>query len=1311
MEEKKHFKLFKAGKKWCTMAIATLAVAAGTAVMAGTASADEAVSATASQPVQTAQVANGQSATGTADQAASQSDQPANPATGNDKQTNQQPQRQVDYRTPVNAANVDGASADKDGNVVFNGWHATNQYQEGMHHFVIVLDGGNNHELYRHEVTTVERPDIDKAYPKAPIAGQGGFTIAVPADWLNGANSLRLVSRYTSDATGNPAGGSDYWFPVVTTKAGWLDQFKVDGNQITVSGWHVDDQAASKTEHTVILWDKTKGREVARTTVDNVASADLPKVGYATVANGAQARFTASFTITPAMMGDEFTIVSRYNKPGQQDNNTSDLWLGSLKINKTGNTGYLDNFSVDKANKKINVSGWHADDMSAAEPTHTLILFDLTTNKEVTRKDVATVASPDIAHAYRNVYNAGKSRFNVQFDLTPAILNHQLEIISRYSQPGKGNESGHYSDYWFNNNRLSLTTNKQGHLDQFYLDKANKKVVISGWHADDASALMPTHFITLYDKTTGKELAHQIVKNIASPDIAAYQAGITNAGQSRFSTSFDITPEMVGHQLMVISRYSDSTSEDDYGHHSDYQFNNELLNFSVNQAAHLDKFTIDQAAGKVNISGWHADDASIYMPGYFIILFDKTANREIAHQQVATVASPDIAHTAYGNIANAAQCRFNVSFDIVPEMVGHDLLVISRYSNSNTNRYGSATSDYWFSNQTVNFPVKQQAYLENFRIDKAANKVYVSGWHADDASVYMPGHYVILFDKTTGREIAHKLVPVTTSPDIMKATHITNSEKARFNTSFDITPEMVGHELEIISRYSNSDTENYGTATSDYWFSNQTVNFAVNQKAYLEQFSLDAANRKINVSGWHADDASVYMPGHYVILFDKTANHEVAHQLVPVTASPDIAKFTNIANADRTRFSTSFDITPAMLNHTLVVISRYSNSATEDYGTATSDYWFNNQINLNQQNGWLDSFSQNGTTISATGWHVANSVVGQPHHVILLWDYSRNREVARHEVTNVASPDLASSQGSYLNARQARFSTSFTVDPSMVHDCFGIISRYSNQADGEGSTSQLWLTNRYLNAYQNPSWMYQINYQQIQANPAEVGHNIGPGYEGVKTWFIKSRLGTANIHNQYTMGDAYAIMNIQRSHGLPATGWVDLPTWRALGYSDDLWYGIDSYVQPLQVTNPAAGRQAHIEAMINAAYQYMGKPWWAGCSSAPAWGVDCSGLVMQALYAAGINPTSASSTHHGYPGNEWNSRNLFTDPHFANVGWNDRQRGDLVFYYEPGTRTIWHVAILLDPNTVIESWPPSVMVQPILNGQRNVIAGIRRVFA
>ena len=101
---------------------------------------------------------------------------------------------------------------------------------------------------------------------------------------------------------------------------------------------------------------------------------------------------------------------------------------------------------------------------------------------------------------------------------------------------------------------------------------------------------------------------------------------------------------------------------------------------------------------------------------------------------------------------------------------------------------------------------------------------------------------------------------------------------------------------------------------------------------------------------------------------------------------------------------------------------------------------------------------------------------------------------------------------------------------------------------------------------------------------------------------------------------------------------------------------------------------------------------------------------MQSLYAGGISPTPTSSIGHAHPGNEWNSRNFWADKHLKRVPYSERQRGDLVFYYQPGTHTIWHVAIYLGHNRVIESWPPRVMVQPIVNSQRNVIAGIKRPF-
>lgn len=81
------------------------------------------------------------------------------------------------------------------------------------------------------------------------------------------------------------------------------------------------------------------------------------------------------------------------------------------------------------------------------------------------------------------------------------------------------------------------------------------------------------------------------------------------------------------------------------------------------------------------------------------------------------------------------------------------------------------------------------------------------------------------------------------------------------------------------------------------------------------------------------------------------------------------------------------------------------------------------------------------------------------------------------------------------------------------------------------------------------------------------------------TWYGK------NYYNQATYN---AVKNFQRCHGLKAKAWQ--------------------------------GRKARIEAMINQAYKYMGKPWLAGCSSSQTYGVDCSGLVIQGLYAGGISP-------------------------------------------------------------------------------------------
>ncbi len=720
-------------------------------------------------------------------------------------------------------------------------------------------------------------------------------------------------------------------------------------------------------------------------------------------------------------------------------------------------------------------------------------------------------------------------------------------------------------------------------------------------------------------------------------------------------------------------------------------------------AGYIDTVTADtDKANTIDVSGWHAINQYKTGMDHYLIALNGDNNQELYRGKVETVSRPDV-QKVYPKAPISENGGFKASIPVDRLNNASSVRFVSRYTND-ANGEINGGADFWYPTIQT-----KAAYLDNFKVN--GNNIEVSGWHADDQSVNKPNHFLILFDKTKNKEITRQAVKTLASSDVARNGYneIVNADHSRFSANFTITPAMLGDELTIVSRYS-SDAKNGEGNRSDYWFNNSLKLGKDKNAGYLDQFRIDNKSNKVIVSGWNANDQSTVLTNHYLILFDKTANHEIARENVKVTASADVARngFADVNNADQARFTTSFDITPAMVGHQFVLVSRYTDDAKNGEGNHI-DYWYNNNVNLNNNQAWLDHFTQNGTTISASGWHADDASMIDSHHFMILWDLSKGREIARKEVTNVASPDINNVYGNILGANNARFTVDFNIDGQYAHDAMQLVSRYSNADNGEGNYSQVWLTNQYLNFYQNPSWMYQINYSQIQPS-GPVGHNIGPGYEGIKTQLVKDRIGTGYQHNTYTTADAYRVMSVQRAHGLPATGWVDYNTWVALGLPADQWTSIDSYVAPLGA-GAGASRQDHIEAMIRQAYQYMGKPWLAGCSSSPAYGVDCSGLVMQALYAGGINPTSCSSIYHGFPGNEWNSRNLFADPHFMNVSYNDRQRGDLVFYYQPGTHTIWHVAIYLGNNQVIESWPPRVMVQPIVNGQRNVIAGIRRVFA
>ena len=227
-------------------------------------------------------------------------------------------------------------------------------------------------------------------------------------------------------------------------------------------------------------------------------------------------------------------------------------------------------------------------------------------------------------------------------------------------------------------------------------------------------------------------------------------------------------------------------------------------------------------------------------------------------------------------------------------------------------------------------------------------------------------------------------------------------------------------------------------------------------------------------------------------------------------------------------------------------------------------------------------------------------------------------------------------------------------------------------------------------------------------------YTVGIGFEGLR---VKRTIEALDLKETTGMGGAYydesvaeAVKEFQEQNGLKATGEVDLKTWKALGLSEEEWDICGDYHSPAKVGSDAA-KEEKIEAMIERAYEYLDDPYVIGASGPPGkeYGLDCSGLVMQALFAAGVSMSDINPVSHAQPGHEYESRNIWNSDYFTVVDYEDRERGDLIFYSDPQGIVI-HIAIYLGDDEIIESWPNKVQVSPVIDNRHNIIKGVKRVF-
>ena len=214
----------------------------------------------------------------------------------------------------------------EDNKLVVGGWFASDKANGKSNHYVIITDD-QGHEFARQSVKLSARPDVAKAFPDIPGAGQSGFAAKFGYIADMAGKKLRVYFRYTDDPAGN-GNAVDYTSLVDMTKsAAYLDSMSVSfGKQLHVAGWFATDLSIGKPNRFVILFDAANNRELQRVKVDSAARPDVAKAQPGIYGSG-QSGFNAAFDYDASLVGHKLQIIARYSDEEHGEGKYVDYWF------------------------------------------------------------------------------------------------------------------------------------------------------------------------------------------------------------------------------------------------------------------------------------------------------------------------------------------------------------------------------------------------------------------------------------------------------------------------------------------------------------------------------------------------------------------------------------------------------------------------------------------------------------------------------------------------------------------------------------------------------------------------------------------------------------------------------------------------------------------------------------------------------------------------------------------------------------------------------------------------------------------------
>jgi bifunctional autolysin len=592
-------------------------------------------------------------------------------------------------------------------------------------------------------------------------------------------------------------------------------------------------------------------------------------------------------------------------------NNKINTTSNALNNNVNANAGSLDSYNVstnDDGQTTLHATGWQATGKSNSEPYRWAIAYDNTINQEVARVKVAPQTRTDVQRAYPNIVNSSQSGFDINFTLPSNLAGHSISIVARYSNDGITGE-GQHTDYWFA--PITFDRENRASLDNISSDDKGN-VTVTGWHATNQAAGKKYHYIIAYDQTKGQEITRQLVTPVSRPDVATAFQTIGNANDSGFNVSFKLSPQYAEDNIQFISRWTNDPEGN--GNAVDYWFG------PVTKTNRGDLETWNISSGNLVVSGWHANDASLYEPYHYLILFDNTTGTQVASKKVATIASDDIAKVYGSDTRSANKSRFNTTFDGVTLTAGHTYSLVSRYSiydgGNGDDGNGSDHTDYWYPVQNFN---ESKYSIDSWQ--PAANSMTLSGWFANDvAAAGYRYAYVILLDDQG--ELGRQRVDLTQRADVANAyPELFNSLNSGFETTINFDRTVNGS-LQVVFRFTN-DSDGNGQNTADIYTDKYSTN-----AGFFDNLSVDS--NSINISGWHAADNISDKPYQYIIAMDSNTNTEIARWNVTANATEryDVqSAYPWILNSNKSGFSLSVNGVNLTNHAGVYFIHRYTDDA------------------------------------------------------------------------------------------------------------------------------------------------------------------------------------------------------------------------------------------------------------------------------------------------------------------------------------------------------------------------------------------------